>query len=203
MIERSAERDAAIDALLPLIPGRGWTVAALRAAAGRDADLLFPGGSVEMVEAWADLADRRMTKAAAALGLESKRLPERIRALIALRFEQNRAHKAAIRRSLAVLARPAGKVAALRITARTVDAFWHAAGDRSADFSWYTKRAILAGVYGATLLRWLADRSEDDAESLAFLDRRLEHVARIGAARRRTEALLQRLRAKRSTEQQP
>ena len=39
-------------------------------------------------------------------------------------------------------------------TARTVDAIWHAAGDRSADFSWYTKRAILAAVYTATVLYW-------------------------------------------------
>ncbi len=198
MIERSAERDAAIDALLPLVPGKGWTVAALREAAGGDADLLFPGGAVEMVEVWADLADRRTMEAAATLGLENERLPARIRALIALRFEQNRAHKAAIRRGLAVLARPSGKIAAARITARTVDVLWHAAGDRSADFSWYTKRATLAGVYGATLLRWLADASEDDAESLAFLDRRLGHVARIGKARRRVEAFLHRLRAKRS-----
>ena len=199
MIERSAERDAAIEALLTLVPRKGWTVAALREAAGGDADLLFPGGPVEMIEAWADLADRRMTEASAALGLENERLPARIRALIALRFEQNRPQKEALRRSLALLARPAGKVAASRMMARTVDAIWHAAGDRSADFSWYSKRAILAGVYGTTLLRWLADTSQDDSESLAFLDRRLAQVARIGKARRRAETLLQRLRAKRST----
>ena len=60
MIERSPERDAALDALLPLVPERGWTVAALREAAGEDADLLFPGVAVEMAEAWSDLADRRM-----------------------------------------------------------------------------------------------------------------------------------------------
>jgi ubiquinone biosynthesis protein COQ9 len=72
--------------------------------------------------------------------------------------------------------------------ARTTDAIWHAAGDRSADFSWYTKRAILAGVYGATLLRWLNDGSEDDADTLAFLDRRLAGVARIGRLRARCAA---------------
>jgi ubiquinone biosynthesis protein COQ9 len=79
-------------------------------------------------------------------------------------------------------------------TARTVDAIWHAAGDRSADFSWYTKRAILAGVYGATVLYWLRGSGEDDAATLGFLDRRLAGVARIGAARRRAEAAVGRLR---------
>ena len=51
----------------------------------------------------------------------------------------------------------------------------------------YVREAVLAGVYGSTLLRWLADRSEDDAPTLAFLDRRLADVARIGRLRRRVK----------------
>ena len=78
---------------------------------------------------------------------------------------------------------------AVPITARTIDTIWYAAGDRSADVSWYTKRLILAGVYSSTLLVWLRDTSDDDADSLAFLDRRLADVARIG-----------RLRAKRTSQ---
>ena len=101
-----------------------------------------------------------------------------MRAVIALRLEQNRPHKEAIRRALALLALPGHARLAARCTARTVDAIWHAAGDRSADFSWYTKRAILAAVYGATVLYWLRDSSEDDAATLAFLDRRLAGVGR-------------------------
>jgi len=198
MIERSPERDAALDAVLSLVPARGWTVAALREAAGEDADLLFPGGPVEMAEAWSDLADRRMEAGAAGLGLDGQRVPARVRAVIALRLAQNRPDKEAVRRALAVLARPGAKAAAARVTARTVDAIWHAAGDQSADFSWYTKRAILAGVYGSTLLRWLTDASGDDAPTLAFLDHRLADVARIGSARRRIGAALQGLRPRRA-----
>jgi ubiquinone biosynthesis protein COQ9 len=190
VIERSPERDAAVDAMLPIVPEKGWTIAALHEAAGEDADLLFPGGAVELAETWADLADRRMEAGARTLDLEGRRLPQRVRAVIALRLEQNRPHKLAVRRALAVLARPRSEAAAFRATARTVDAIWHAAGDDSADFSWYTKRAILAGVYGSTLLRWLADASEDDAPTLAFLDRRLGDVARVGRVRRRLRETL-------------
>jgi len=70
-------------------------------------------------------------------------------------------------------------------TVRTVDAIWHAAGDLATDFSWYTKRAILAPVYVATLLFWLTDNSGDDTATLEFLDRRLAQVAAIGKIRRR------------------
>lgn len=192
--ERSAERDAAIEALLPNVPFDGWTVAALRAAAGPDADLLFPGGVTDMVEAYCDLGDRWMEQGAAAAGLSGLSLSKRVRAIIALRLEQNRPHKDAVRRALAVLAVPGNAGMAVRCTARTVDAVWHAAGDGSVDFSWYTKRAILAGVYGSTLLYWLGDGGDDDSATLAFLDRRLAGVGRIGGVRRRLDAAMRRMR---------
>ena len=198
-VERSADRDAAIAALLPHVPFDGWTRRALRAGladigvAPEDAELQFPGGAGDMIEAFCDWSDRRMVDGAAALDPEM-RLHQRVRAVIALRLEQNRPHKEAIRRALALLALPGHARSAAACTARTVDAIWHAAGDRSADFSWYTKRAILAAVYGATMLYWLRDSSEDDAATLGFLDRRLAGVKRIGAVRRRAEAAIGRLR---------
>lgn len=189
--ERSPERDEALEALLPNVPFDGWTIAALRRAAGPDADLLFPGGVPDLIEAFIDLADRRMEAEAAAQPSEG-RLPDRVRAVLALRLRQMRPHRDAIRRALAILALPTNARLAARCTARTVDAIWHAAGDRSADFSWYTKRAILASLYTATLLYWLNDTSEDDAATLAFLDRRLDDIGRITRLRRRLEAFIPR-----------
>jgi len=192
--ERSAERYAAIEAMLPHVPFDGWTFAAVRrgladiGAEPEDAALLFPGGAADMIEAFCDWADRRMEGGAAALD-PGQRLHERVRAVVALRVEQNRPFKEAIRRAMGVLALPGHARLAAVCTARTVDAIWHAAGDRAADFSWYTKRAILAGVYGATVLFWLRDSSEDDAATLAFLDRRLAGVGRIGSVRRRVAAI--------------
>ncbi|MGA9867484.1 MAG: COQ9 family protein [Acetobacteraceae bacterium] len=196
MPERSEERDAAIDALLPNVAFDGWTSRALRRALvaigeePEDAALLFPDGAAGMIEAYCDLADRRMEAGAAAIDMTEMRLPARVRAVIALRLARSRPHKEAVRRALSVLALPANARKGIACTARTVDAIWHAAGDRSADFSWYTKRAILTGVYVATLLFWLRDSSEDDADTLAFLDRRLAGVGRIGRMRRRIEGRL-------------
>jgi ubiquinone biosynthesis protein COQ9 len=195
--ERTPERDAAIMAMLPNVPFDGWTRRALRAGTrdtgiqADDADVLFPRGTADMVETFSDLADRRMEEAAASL--TQTRLSARVRAVIALRLEQNRPHKEAIRRALAVLALPRSTRTAALCTARTIDAIWRAAGDRSEDLSWYTKRAILAAVYSATVLYWLRDLSEDDAATLDFLDRRLAGVARIGRLRGQADALLARL----------
>jgi ubiquinone biosynthesis protein COQ9 len=190
--ERLPERDAAIDAMLPNVPFDGWTRRALRAglaSAGmpeEEATILFPGGAADMIEVFCDLADRRMT--AAAVSVTETRLTARVRALIALRLKQNRPHKEAIRRALAVLALPGNARSAAAITARTVDAIWHAAGDRSADFTWYTKRALLTAVYSATVLFWLHDTSEDEADTRAFIDRLLRGARRLMPARGRAGA---------------
>ena len=197
--ERSPERDAAIAATLPHVPFDGWTYRALRhglagiGASPEDAALLFPRGAGDTIETYCDWADRQMEQGAASLD-PALPLNRRVRSVIALRLEQNRPYKEAIRRALAQLALPGNARLAASITARTVDAIWHAAGDRSADFSWYTKRAILAAVWTSTLLYWLRDTSEDDAATLAFLDRRLANVGRIGSVRRRAEAVIGRLR---------
>ena len=190
--ERSVERDSALVAFLPFAGLDGWNLAALTRAAGPDADLLFPGGARDMVEAYCDLGDRWMEADAAAQDLSGLRLTRKVRALIAARLARNAPYKEAVRRALGVLAQPGNGVLAARCTARTVDTIWHAAGDSSADFSWYTKRAILTGVYGATLLFWLRDESEDGAATLAFLDRRLEALGRIGKARRKMKEMIPR-----------
>jgi ubiquinone biosynthesis protein COQ9 len=194
--ERLPERDAAIEAVLPHVPFDGWTMRALRlglADAGLPADeaaLLFPGGAADMVATYCDLADRWMEQDAATLA--ETRLTARVRGVIVLRLERNRPHREAIRRALSVLAIPVHATVAAGCTARTIDSIWHAAGDQSADFSWYTKRALLTGVYSSTLLYWLRDPSGDGSETLGFLDRRLADIGRIGRLRGRLDAVLER-----------
>jgi ubiquinone biosynthesis protein COQ9 len=191
MIERSEDRDQAIRAALPHVPALGWSRAALSAGLadlGRDAleqDWLFPGGPVEAIEAWCDLADREMEAAAAAEDLAARRVPARIRRLILLRLEQAEPHREAVRLALGHQALPWNMPSALRTVARSADSIWAAAGDTSADFSWYTRRATLAGVYGATLAFWLRDEEPGFPRTAAFLDRRLADLAKLQRPRGR------------------
>jgi ubiquinone biosynthesis protein COQ9 len=84
-----------------------------------------------------------------------------------------------MRRALSFLALPQHAALGARLLYRTVDTIWYAVGDRSTDFNFYTKRALLAAVYGATLLYWLDDRSDGFADSWGFLERRLDNVMGI------------------------
>ncbi len=175
--------DAAIRAMLPLAATQGWTWTTLRAgmaAAGEDpalAESAFPAGPVAAIAAWGDLANREML--AAAGDLSALRIPARIRRLVEVRLQQAAPHKAAVRAALAHLALPWNLARGLRFSAATADAIWRGAGDRSADFSWYTRRLSLGTIYAATLAWWLRDEATDVASALAFLDRRLAGLARM------------------------
>ncbi len=175
-------QDEALALMLPLVPDHGWSMATLRMAligAGGDpidAEILFPGGPLELVEAFTARADAAMADGAPSLGLDTMKQPDRIKALVRLRLRLMHPHKEAVRRAVAVLATHPARAAC--VAGKTADTLWFLAGDTSADFNWYTKRASLAAVYTASLLFWLRDASEDDEATLDFLDRRLWGVVR-------------------------
>ncbi len=190
-----AEKRALLAAALREVPFSGWSDRILvhaAKAAGLDPTLplrAFPGGVAELVDFFVAEADRAMVAALAARDLAGLRIPERIALAIRLRLEGQAGHKEAVRRAAAFYALPFHAARALKGLYRTVDAMWHAAGDTATDFSFYTKRMTLAGVYSATLAYWLQDRSEGSAATWAFLDRRLRDVGRIPRLRRRLDDL--------------
>jgi ubiquinone biosynthesis protein COQ9 len=195
---QDADRDAVIMAALPHVPFDGWSDACLRRAAesvGIDPGAvprLFPGGARSAVAHFMTMADRLMVADLAARDLAALKVRERIALAIRVRLERWQGHREAIRRALTLLPVPSMAGPALRGWAQTVDAIWRAVGDRSNDFSYYTKRMLLAGVYAATLLYWLEDRSEGAIATWAFLDRRIADVMRIPQLRARIEKQLKR-----------
>ena len=60
---------------------------------------------------------------------------------------------------------------------------WRLAGDTATDYNHYTKRAILGSIYAATLAVLADDKSEDRAETRAFLARRIEGIMRFEKAK--------------------
>jgi ubiquinone biosynthesis protein COQ9 len=60
---------------------------------------------------------------------------------------------------------------------------WRLAGDTATDYNHYTKRMILSGVYGSTLMAFLDDESPDFADTHAFLERRIDNVMQFEKAK--------------------
>ena len=163
----------------------GWGDAALLHAAdmaGADPDvarLAFPGGAMDMIEAWIDTIDAAMLVALPAEKLGEMKIRERIRALVQFRLDAVAGLEEALRRSLAVMAQPQNAARALKTGWRSADLMWRLAGDRSTDYNHYTKRTILASIYAATLAVYVDDESEGKQATRDFLDRRIEGVMRF------------------------
>jgi len=180
-------------AMLKNAPFDGWGEAAFARAAKDSgqgleaAERAFPEGASGVIEYHLRAADQRMLEAMKSGRLRRLKLGEKIAQAVRARLEAAAPHREATRRLLLELARPRHARLAATSLARTSDAIWRAAGDRSTDFSYYTKRASLGAIYAATLLYWLNDDSEGSADSWAFLDRRLAGIRRIAKLRRRAE----------------
>jgi ubiquinone biosynthesis protein COQ9 len=178
-------KQAVAQAALAHIPFDGFTDKTLTAAAA-DAGVdkkalarLFPGGPLDLVEAMSDMFDDEMETRLAKAKLGTMKVRARIATAVKTRIEILKPHKEAARRAAAFLTLPPHAARGATLLYRTVDAMWRAAGDTSTDFNFYTKRAILAGVYSATLMRWFNDTSEDESETDAFLARRIDDVMRF------------------------
>lgn len=178
-------REAVLMAALPHVPFEGFTDKVLKRAAAdvgvpKDAIAhLFPQGSLSLVEVFSEWADTEMARQLANTKLASLKVRERIASAVKARIAVLRPHKEAARRAAAFLTLPPNAPTGMKLLYRTVDAIWRGIGDTSTDFNFYTKRAILAGVYSATLMRWFSDTSDDEEATDAFLERRIADVMRF------------------------
>jgi ubiquinone biosynthesis protein COQ9 len=176
-------RDTILPFALAEVSVHGLTDAALKAAAEKagvnpaELKAAFPNGGFSLVEAFSHWADEQMAVRMRETHYERTR--DRVAGAVKARLEALVPYKDVTRRAAAFLALPQNAPLGASLGLRTVDLMWRAAGDRSSDFSYYTKRALLSGVYGATLIHFLSDSSEGHADTWVFLDKRIDDVMQI------------------------
>ena len=181
-MDDSQMREAVLAASLSHAVFDGFTDQLLKKAGAEagisKADLarLFENGAVSLIEFYSTHTDAEMEKRLAAMDLKAMKIRERIATAVKTRLIVLKPHKEAVRRAAALLSLPMHAALGAKLMYRTVDAMWRAAGDTSTDFNFYTKRGILAGVYGSTALRWFNDTSADEKPTDEFLAARIENV---------------------------
>jgi ubiquinone biosynthesis protein COQ9 len=108
------------------------------------------------------------------------RVRDRVAAVVRLRIEVIAPYREAVARGVSFQMLPFNAPVAIKCLFHTVDSLWRAAGDRATDFTYYTKRLTLAGLWSTTLLYWLADHSPEYEATWRFLDRRLDATLTCG-----------------------
>lgn len=183
------EQLAALEMMLPHVPLFGWTRRALVEGlreAGQDASVAqwqFPGGAPEMIETFFARALSRALAAAEPQVASEIRVTKRVRAIVSSLLSELGPDKDALRRAITWLVLPGHARHSAVIVSRLVNGIWDAAGDEATDISRHTKRATLALILVPTLLFFLSDIDFEHEATLAFFDRRLAGVGRIGRLR--------------------
>ncbi len=178
----SEARAAILRAAMVHVPFDGWSADTLALAitdAGVDAGLAaqaVPRGALDLAVAFHMAGDATLAERLRAADLGAMRYSERVGFGVMERLRIAAPNREAVRRGVAFFALPAHAGDGAKCVWNTADTIWTALGDRSDDLNWYSKRAILSGVYSSAALYWLGDTSDDFEATRAFVERRIENV---------------------------
>ncbi|MEM7242266.1 MAG: COQ9 family protein [Pseudomonadota bacterium] len=189
MAKRKSERDhieeareKLLAAILPHVEFDGWSRAAFDRAiseTGLAPDLASgaaPRGAVDLAVAFHRAGDQAMVTALKGVEFEALPVRQKIAYAVRWRLEHVAPYREQVRLAMSYFSLPLRLQEGGNLVWETADHIWNAAGDTAEDANYYTKRAILSGVFSSTLLYWLNDTSQGSEDSWAFLDRRIENV---------------------------
>lgn len=177
-------RDRWLEALLPEVATRGWTIGAMRRAAETaglsrgERALAAPGGVTDLIDHFFERSADDMLVALARQDLDALRMHERVAAGLSAWLDALAPHKSAVRKAAGRGLLPWGAGAAVKRVWAIADAIWEAAGDRATDYNRHTKRALLSAVIPSIVLRWL--ETDDPDKMQAFIERRLQQAMTVG-----------------------
>ena len=176
--------DTLLDAALPHVAFDGWSDASFKAAvqdsgmSEEEARALAPRGAVDLAVAYHRRGDAEMVARLKEADLSDMRFREKVVTALRFRLEAMR-DREAVRRASTLFSLPMHAAEGSKLVWETADHVWKALGDESRDGNWYSKRAILSGIWGATVLYWLGDDSVGHADTHDFIERRIEDVMRF------------------------
>lgn len=177
-----------LTAILPHVVFDGWSKTSFDCAVAdlkmdpAFAAMLAPRGALDLAVAYHHQGDAHMCAAYQSSSTVSLKIREKITLVVRLRLEAI-ADKEVVRRATSLFALPQHAGEGAKLIWGTADHIWDVLGDSSRDVNWYSKRATLSAVYGATVLFWLGDESSGHAATWAFLDRRIKNVMQIEIAK--------------------
>ncbi|MFV9875317.1 MAG: COQ9 family protein [Rickettsiales endosymbiont of Dermacentor nuttalli] len=141
--------------------------------------LLFPNGICDIIEYFTTYIDTHMIEALKKIDLSSMKISARIYIIVQTRLNESLPYRPAIAKMISYCTLPQNALHSINTLWRTADNIWVICKDQSADFNYYTKRLILSGVYSSTLLYWINDYSDNQIETMHFLQRRINDALKI------------------------
>lgn len=182
----NTQKEQILEEALKNIPFDGWVFSTFEKSAN-DLNLdenilfeLFPNGNQDIIRFYSQWIDQKMIEPLKDVNIENLKVRDRIRIAIEKRIDVLSPYKESTHLAFKKLTHPKYAKLSTSITWTTSDIIWDWAGDISDDYNHYTKRGLLSGVIGATMIYWLQDNSKDHKKTKIFLNHRIENVLFIG-----------------------
>ncbi|CAH7080155.1 ubiquinone biosynthesis protein COQ9, mitochondrial [Phodopus roborovskii] len=181
-----------LTAALEFVPAHGWTTEAIAEGAqslglSSAAASMFGSDGSELILHFVTQCNARLThvleeeQKLVQLGQAEKRKTDQfLRDAVETRLRMLIPYIEHWPRALSILLLPHNIPPSLSLLTSMVDDMWHYAGDQSTDFNWYTRRAVLAGIYNTTELVMMQDSSPDFEDTWRFLENRINDAMNMG-----------------------
>ncbi len=146
---------------------------------------IFDYDIVNIIENFNIYLDNKMLSKYKKKSAINLRLPDKVKNLLLFRFNSSLKFRESIRLSIGFMSIPRNSKNSLSMLYRTCDLIWKTSGDNSTNFTFYSKRLVLSGLYISTLFFWVNDNSPDLIETEKFIDRRLNEISNIGRLKKK------------------
>ena len=121
--------------------------------------VLFPNKLNDLVFYFSDFINKKMITVYKKKRINKKSLRLQILTLLKIRFSILNEYKSVIKESMVFLCSPSKQLLSSKLIFKTADFMWISINDKSTDYNFYTKRAILGTIYSVVILFWLNDKS--------------------------------------------
>ncbi|KAM6937044.1 ubiquinone biosynthesis protein COQ9, mitochondrial isoform 2-T2 [Xenentodon cancila] len=189
-----------LSAALEFVPQHGWSMDAIAASAeslglSSASTGMFYNGAGDLVLHFITKCNSELTEILAEqhnqvqLGqAEPKKTAEFLRDAVETRLRMYIPYIDTWPQAMSILLLPHNIPDSLKHLSTLVDDIWYYAGDRSTDMNWYTKRAVLTGIYNTTELVMLQDSSPDFQDTWNFLDNRIQDVVKMAGTAKQVQS---------------
>ena len=181
-MDKLVKKDKFLSKFLKLSSNKGWNMLVFEETQKKlkyNSSLveeLFPRKLDDLILFFNYVTNDKLSRTYKKKRLNKKSIRVSVLNAVKIRFELLNTNKDSIKKSLFFLSNPSKQILSGKLIYKTVDHVWRLIGDKSTDYNFYTKRAILASIYSAAIMIWINDKSYNLDKTFSFLDKSIMNM---------------------------
>lgn len=196
LLDSTENKEKFLQKFLQIVVFDGWNDEALKKAviecgiSENLSNLIFPNGCIDLAEFYIEKQNQKLAQEIAKIDdFAAKKIRDKIRICLYLRFEIEQQNKLALQRlfnfylnlknlsSFEIGLRPS--ISGVKSCFIVSDFIWKLINDQSTDFNFYTKRVTLAKIIVRVLLTFFKDQTCNLVSTKSVIDAEIEKVMKF------------------------